>query len=99
MNGTISKALVDQAAQPLMAGVIGPIEELAGLVLIMQSRAAGRASATLIGGERSRIQHDGHGILVPAHHPEALPVRRRGRRLMPVDGCMLARPREVFVGE
>ena len=97
MDGAVGEALVDEAAQPLVAGIVSPVEELAGLVLVMQARAAGRAAATLVGGERDRIQHDGHGILVPAHHPEPLPIRRHGRRLMPVDGGMLARPGEVVV--
>src|SRR5262245_64709228 len=99
MDGAVREALVDQAAQPLMAGIIGPIEELAGLVLIMQTRAASCAFATLVGGERGWVQHDGHGILVPAHHPEALTVRCHSCRLMPIHGCMLARPPEVVVGE
>ena len=99
MDGAVGEALVDKAAQPLVARIVSPIEELAGLVLVMQARAAGRAAATLVGGERDRVQHDGHGILVPAHHPEPLPIGRHGRRLMPVDGRMLARPGEVLVRE
>ncbi len=99
MDGAIGEALVDEAAQPLVAGIVGPIEELAGLVLVLEGGAAGDAAAALVGGERDRIEHDGHGILVPAHHPEPLPIGAHGRWLVPVDGRVLARPGEVIVRE
>ena len=99
MDGAVGEALVDKAAQPLVARIVSPIEELAGLVLVMQARAAGLAVATLIGGEPDRVQHDGHGVCVPAHHPEPFTIGRDCRRLMPVDRRMLARPGEVIVRE
>src|SRR5262245_43613981 len=97
MNGPVSEAFIDKAAQPLVPRIVGPVKELASLVLIEQSGAATSAASTLVRGKRYRIEHDGHGILVPAHHPETLPLRRYWRRVMPVDGGMLACPRTVLV--
>src|SRR6185312_4157941 len=99
VDGPVGEALVDETTQPLVPRIIGPVKELASLVLVMQPGAASSAPATLVGGKRYRIEHDGHGILVPAHHPEALPIRGYGRWFMPVDGGMLACPCEVLVRE
>src|SRR5262245_39408279 len=99
MNGPVSEALVDETAQPLVARIVGPVKEFASLVLIEQPGAAARATSSFVRRKRYRIEHDGHGILVPAHHPETLPIRRYWRWFMPVDGGVLACPSEVLVWE
>ena len=51
MDGAVGEALVDEAAQAFVVGIVGPIEELARLVLVVQPGAASRAAATLYRGE------------------------------------------------
>src|SRR5262249_48172044 len=82
-----------------MARVVAPVEEVAGLVFVLEPGAAAGTSAALVGGEGDRVEHDGHGVVMPAHHPESFAIGRHGGRFMPINRRVLARPGEVVVRE
>ena len=88
-NGAGRKALVDERPEALVLGVIHPDEHRTGLPFVLQPRATLGAIASLVRREGRRIRDHRHGIVVAAHHPEALALWRMLRRLVPIDGSVL----------